>query len=86
MINYLKSLPNATAQPGPGMNTMSHTVVYNTVCMYNRIIHCTTLCLNVAPQISPGPLSGRKRPLAGDSTRNSPAKKTKSQTGIHSYK
>ena len=36
----------------------------------------------IAPQRSPGPLSGRKRPLAGGTRGKSPAKKTKSQTGI----
>ena len=38
--------------------------------------------INVAPQRSPGPLSGRKRPPAGDTRGKSPTKKTKSQTGI----
>ena len=37
---------------------------------------------HVAPQHSPGPLSGRKRPLAGGTRGKYPAKKTKSQTGI----
>ena len=31
VIDYLKSLHNTPAQPGLGMNTMSHTGVYNTV-------------------------------------------------------
>ena len=39
--------------------------------------------INVAPQRSPGPLSGRKRPPAGGTRGKSPAKKTKSQTGIY---